>query len=659
MKKAAARRLFFGIVALVCVVVGTLAVLLVDEGDVGFNTVISYAASPVIIPIVAEFLALAFLIISFFIPKDIGRARRLLRFTALGLVIGLFGFYFIIPRIPIDIEANHPDPGWDDGEVVHILPAVNTDRILIKTSLVRSVKQPFVEYTVEDSSVGSTGSTPADPDRADRAAQAVAGTVPGKMTDTEGAHWCFSITGLASDTSYRLELVDSHGNTLCDPWEVRTFPLPQDQPERVRILVFTCPGGHDATRTWFGFGQIPLRIRQRLLNRALEFEPDILVSLGDQIYYDLTYGVSAKVMGDSRRARHLNGEFDKELPVLGTRNEHVLKNAVGPQIAYLYGTACRSLPGFFILDDHDYFVNDDAREEDEWQLQLLLAWLNPYVEQCVTLPPEGFLLELARTTQNLYLPEFLPDATRPEGLPGVSDRNPSINETYGSLRYGDLLEGVFFELRRFLTLDGKDAVFLPPETEQWIRDRMGAEAAQYFVCFSALSCGWSCGKWLSWYPDVKTKREEGVELSMEEKKYLWQEGWFHQHQRLLQSADAMRETVPLFVCGDIHHQSAGRIMQSGDLDFSDQPIASIHPGALSVDKGGYPSKGIRGIKATPPTLLDVQEELPSFEKAGFVIMDVTREKITARFFGWRNGTDPVEEIETLQPHFVFEVPARR
>ena len=120
----------------------------------------------------------------------------------------------------------------------------------------------------------------------------------------------------------------------------------------------------------------------------------------------------------------------------------------------------------------------------------------------------------------------------------------------------------------------------------------------------------------------------------------------------------MTKTTALFVFGDIHHQTAGWIEKSGELDFSERSIPSVHPGAISVDKGGFHSKGIRGIKASPPVLLDVWEELPSFEKAGFIIMEVTREKITARFFDWRHGTDPVEAIETLEPHFVFEVPNR-
>ncbi|MFP4562051.1 MAG: hypothetical protein ACLFRY_01965 [Spirochaetia bacterium] len=643
MNKMLLRRLIIGAVVLAAVVAGIVVFLVADEGDVGISAVLSYMASPVIIPILAEFLVIAFLVISFIISKERRGIRRRLRFASLGFAAGLVAFYFVIPRIPVDMAPNHPDEEWDSGEVVHILPGVSSDRILLKTSFDGSVDMPVLEWSAEDGAGAKR-------------------TVRGKMTGTEKTNYAFDLTGLSPNTRYRLRLLGGGGRgELCDPWEISTLPGPGERPESLRVLVFTCPGGHDATRTWFGFGQIPLKIRQKLLNRALDFEPHIMVSLGDQIYYDLEYGVSAKVMGDSRRARRLNGRFDKTLPVLGTENERVLKKAVGEQVAYLFGTACRSTPSFFILDDHDYFVNDDARKEDERQMQLLLAWMNPFVAGCVTLPPEPFHLEMARTAQNLYLPEFLPDPTRPGDLPGsgASDRSPGVSEVYGTLRYGDLLEGAFIETRRFLTLDGEDAVLLPKPTENWLTGRMRAATSRYFITFSGLSFGWCCAKWISWYPDVKVKTDDGVRLSTEEEKYLWQEGWFLQHNRILEAAKKMTEATPLFVCGDIHHQSAGHILRSGSLDLSTRPVATMHPGALSVDKGGYPSKGIRGIKAQPPTALEVREDLPSFEKAGFVIMDVDREKITARFYAWRNGTDPVEAIDTLEPHYIFEAPARR
>ena len=81
-----------------------------------------------------------------------------------------------------------------------------------------------------------------------------------------------------------------------------------------------------------------------------------------------------------------------------------MKKAVGPQIADLYGTMMRSTPVFFLQDDHDYFENDEADDK------------------LVTLPPDPFMLNLARASQLLYYPEFLPDAHR--GRSFRRDRRP-------------------------------------------------------------------------------------------------------------------------------------------------------------------------------------------------------------------------------------------
>jgi len=43
-------------------------------------------------------------------------------------------------------------------------------------------------------------------------------------------------------------------------------------------------------------------------------------------------------------AKKLVGEFQRDLPVLGTDNERKLQLAAGPQIADLYGTLFRSTP---------------------------------------------------------------------------------------------------------------------------------------------------------------------------------------------------------------------------------------------------------------------------------------------------------------------------
>ena len=52
------------------------------------------------------------------------------------------------------------------------------------------------------------------------------------------------------------------------------------------------------------------------------------------------------------------------------------------------------------------------------------------------------MLNLARASQLMYYPEFLPDAHRALGLPSGSaaDRPTGISESFGTLRYGKLLE---------------------------------------------------------------------------------------------------------------------------------------------------------------------------------------------------------------------------
>ena len=71
------------------------------------------------------------------------------------------------------------------------------------------------------------------------------------------------------------------------------------------------------------------------------------------------------------------------------------------------------------MDDHDYFDNDDAFDE------------------IITFPPSFFMLQLARATQHMYYPEFLPDVARPRGLAWSSVGGPA-GRRLGKLRYGSL-----------------------------------------------------------------------------------------------------------------------------------------------------------------------------------------------------------------------------
>jgi hypothetical protein len=555
----------------------------------------------------------------------------------LGVVLILLAFLglrtYLIHR-PLELPAYPTAAEWNGGDVFHILPTVNHERILVKASF----KKPL---------------SPPPRMRVDGRA------VEGQKTDSDGRFWRFDAAGLEADRTYRLQFVDASGSPLCDSWPLRTFPAPDARPEKLRLLIFTGFGGHDAHIEWFGTGPLPLAVRHRLLQKALSLQPDALVSSGDQIYYDLMYDKSSRVMGAAPRSIAFAGRFDRDLPALGSPNEAVLKKAVGPQIAHLYGTACRSLPTFFLLDDHDYFENDIATREDGFDLKLLLlAWRSPFFKGGVSFPPDAFMLDLARSAHSLYLPEFLPDPNRPDDLPGASapDRPPGVSECYGTLRYGKLLEALLYEGRRFTTLTGEDAVLTHPRAEEWLIRRMQAEDAVHVVNLPAAVFGWSAGKWMEWYPDL---RGEDGKLTTAEAKYMWQPGWFDQHNRILQAASAMKRSLPLFICGDLHQQSAGKIARSGDLDMTPNPVISVCSGSLGTGRRGFPSS-FRGMVAEPPVELEVRELLPSLEKNGFVIVDFTPAKVAIEFYAWK-PPDSVEAIDTLQPHYrlEFKTPGNR
>ena len=216
-------------------------------------------------------------------------------------------------------------------------------------------------------------------------------TFRGRMNDTDGAFWQFYATGLQPNRSYSLSLIASDSRPLCQPWDLSTFPAPSMRPESFRVLFFTCAGGSDSDVR----GCLPTTIRNRIMRRALSFQPQAMVANGDHVYWDLH---SPRIPPGRRDTTRLES-FNRSALIFGDKNETVLKLAAGPQIVPVYGTDFRSTPVFFLQDDHDYFDNDEALDE------------------IVTFPPVWFQLELARATQRLYYPEFLPDENRPHGLP--------------------------------------------------------------------------------------------------------------------------------------------------------------------------------------------------------------------------------------------------
>jgi hypothetical protein len=510
-------------------------------------------------------------------------------------------------------SAAPPEKDWDQGAVQHLIQAVSHDRFLIKASF----SEP--QLTPPELSVGSA-------------------KVRGKPNTASGDFWQFDVPGLSPATPYQLSLQGAGGRALCEPWQLATFPAPDTMPERLRVMIYTCGGGHDGLNQGLPPGKInwlPSALRRRLLQRGLSFKPDALIANGDQIYWDLRAPKASKGMGASALGKEIVGVFDRAQTVFGTPNEAVFRRATAPQIIPQYGALLRSTPVFFMQDDHDYFDNDEATDD------------------IITFPPDHFMLELARATRQLYYPEYLPDANRPLGLPGASaaDRAPGVAETFGTLRYGKLAEILLYDVRRTVTLTGPSAVFIDGTAEAWLRSRMTDRSLIHVVNIPSNPPGWSAGKWGEWYPDILG--DDG-KLTTSVPKPYWQSGWLKQHDRLMAEVAAMPGRIPLVISGDLHAIAEGRMQRSGTLDFGRNPVVVILSGPLGTGDPSWPS-AFRGIGATPSTHVTMEENLKPLEENGFIIADFTKDGITIRYFRFNFHKDAPEAIDTLEPFRVTEL----
>lgn len=157
---------------------------------------------------------------------------------------------------------------WDAGIVRHLLPAVNESRMMIKMSLQRPLSSP------PRLRIQGGGNTV---------------RVDARMNDTLGQFWQFYVEDLRPATTYELSLAESDGSAMCDSWPLTTFPSPEQSPDRLRLLFYTCAGGPQGNYHGIGdrSGNLPTEIRNRILRRGLSFAPDAAIANGDHIYWDL------------------------------------------------------------------------------------------------------------------------------------------------------------------------------------------------------------------------------------------------------------------------------------------------------------------------------------------------------------------------------------
>ena len=485
--------------------------------------------------------------------------------------------------------------------VNHLIPLSNHDSILIKASFAEPVERPRLK-------IGSV-------------------LYEGHKRDTLGRFWSFHAQDLESDVEYELSITAQGGDLLAESWPLRTAPALDAMKEHLRVLVYTCAGGPDNAQWENGEWRfLPLETRRKLLHRALSFKPDVAIGVGDQTYWD--QWISPRKRGGHYKANRERlygkyGTFNRDQPLFGSSNEQTLTRCLDEQIAGLYGMDFCSTPLILTQDDHDYFENDEGTDE------------------YVTLPPKNFSARLGRAQQSLYFPEFLPDPHRPAHLAG--SQRSGISESYGSLRWGQLAEFLLYDCRRFISLDGPSAVFVEQDAERWLTKRTQSEASsRHLVHVPSVPFGWTAGKWGEWYPDVL---QPDGKLGVGTKKPYWQTGWFAQHQRLLSAISAQKERIPLAVSGDMHATAVGRVLESGDIGF-DSPVNTVLSGTIGTGNG-WPSAA-RGIGASVPQTMILEEPVKPVEKNGFTLLDMDPDGVSVKQFTWDRSLG-VESIDNLQP----------
>ena len=263
------------------------------------------------------------------------------------------------------------------------------------------------------------------------------------------------------------------------------------------------------------------------------------------------------------------------------------------------------------------------------------------------------MIQLARATQKMFYPEFLPDSNRAQFLPWSSagDRISGLSESFGTLRFGNLAEILLYDVRRTMSISGPSSVFIDRHAEDWLHARTGASDTSHLVHVPSNPMGWSAGKWAEWYPDVLGENDN---LTANIPKPYWQQGWLSQHDRLVASMGAMKERTPMIISGDLHALAKGKMLRSGSHSFEANPIHTIISGPPGTG-GAWPSR-VRGVLPSVPSHLDFEEEMKPIEENGFMLVDFDKEKTVLRFFKWDIETQSPEEIDTIEPFHTEEIP---
>jgi len=512
--------------------------------------------------------------------------------------IKLFGLLIVL------LSLRFTFPWFAKPKVIHILSSASDTKLAVTISLSKGISQAYIKINQK--------------------------SFFGKKIDRDGKHWQFICNNLIADKTYALSIF-SKDEMLEPEWPLKTLPHLNDKKDNLKIMAFTCAGGGDGTS--FGGKEFfkPYVFRQKMFSEGIKEKPDLAIAIGDHVYWDLRGG-SLPPFGRQQSVfikffigsllKFLYGSFNRDEDALSINNEKVLKNIGNDQIASLYGKRFKSIPIYFLPDDHDYFENDDAEEN------------------LVTFPADKFSKSAFKGMADLFYPPLL------------DCPNGSIGRKIGRIRYGNLFEGLLADCAGDMSLGGKNAKLINKKNEEWILTRFQESSVLHLAFIPSHPLGYTAGKWREWYPDVvASDNEEGVilnellsgktgKLTTKAEKYLWQQGWFLQHQRFLKGLSNRVENSFTF-SGDIHAIAANKIIKSDNYSLKKQ-ILSVLVGPISSSTGTWPSAA-RGIVASKPEFLEVNEELKIKEQNGFSIIEINKEKVEINLYLCGGHSSSIED----------------
>ena len=104
-----------------------------------------------------------------------------------------------------------------------------------------------------------------------------------------------------------------------------------------------------------------------------------------------------------------------------------------------------------------------------------------------------------------------------------------------------------------------------------------------------------------------------------------------------------------------HAVGVGRIHRAGEVDLASRPITTVLSGPIGTSIWGFPSV-VRGIGATPPAHLDLEEAVAPIEEHGFTPADFLPDRIVLRQFRWDVNSQPLAAIDRMEAFYTTELP---